>query len=132
MPKVVEHKKLEKKFYLSKEESAKLMELTLYYQKNGSSTVGTCIEVAYQKMKENKKETVLDDIRNNITDLANSTLQIKTELSEKLEAVMAENKSLKSRLNIRTTKINEIIDFLNSQPLLKGKLEEIETNTVKK
>lgn len=120
MPKIVQEKKYEKKFHLTREDISKLQELLIYYHKNGSNTISTCIDVAYTKMKENKKETVLDEVLKSLGELNNELLKTRTEFNKQLAEQSSE---LNKRISKRAFHINEIVDFINTSKLIPGKIE---------
>lgn len=125
MPKKSDIKKNPRKYYLSDDDLAKLQELLVYFHKNSSDTISTCLDIAYKKMKNEDKQNDLETLKNGIIEAQNFIIQTKQDFEAKLNGVLKsieENKRKNHEANAnRIGDINKILCFLQGQRLLIGK-----------
>lgn len=125
MPKKSDIKKNPRKYYLSDDDLAKLQELLVYFHKNSSDTISTCLDIAYKKMKNEDKQNDLETLKNGVIETQNWIIQTKQDFEAKLNEVLKSIEDTKQSSiiehNKRISDINSIITVIKDQPVFFGR-----------
>ena len=107
MPKIknLDNQKIEKKFYLAKEDIEKLSEIANYYHRNQSDAVSLCIQTAYAVMKDKQQKLARDETLENYTKL----------FDEFTKSTVKEVESIREKMNEELIKVKTELETVSTQ-----------------